>query len=55
MVFGDERVKKCWKIVEFDELVKMLRQRCIQLFDVREREEVRETGMIPRAVNIPRE
>ena len=32
----------------------MLRQKCIQLFDVREREEVRETGMIPRSVNIPR-
>lgn len=44
---------KNWKLVSYDELVIMLRQRCIQLFDVREKEEVRNSGMIPNASNIP--
>ena len=45
--------QKCWKLVEFDELVKMIRHKDIQLFDVRERDEVANTGLIPTANNIP--
>lgn len=52
--FVTERAEgKCWKLVDFEELVKMIRQHNIQLFDVREREEVASTGLIPLAVNVP--
>lgn len=47
--------KKSWTIVEFDELVKMLRTSSIQLFDVREPcETLKGTTVIPQSVNIPR-
>lgn len=37
------------------ELLRLLESGDIQLFDVREPEELEETGRIPRAVNLPRE
>jgi len=52
-VLGEPVEPKCWKIVEFDNLVQMIRENCVQLFDVRNKEEVEETGMIPRSVHIP--
>ena len=52
-VFKKPEEQKCWKVVEFDELVEMIRSGSIQLFDVREREEVNSTSLIPTATNIP--
>jgi len=41
--------------VDTPELLRLLESGDIQLFDVREPEELAETGRIPRAVNLPRE
>jgi len=44
-----------WTDVDTPELLWLLESGDIQLFDVREPEELEETGRIPRAVNLPRE
>lgn len=43
-----------WTDVDTPELLQLLASGDIQLFDVREPEELEETGTIPRAVNLPR-
>ena len=43
-----------WFDVDTDELVELLASGDIQLFDVREPEELVETGQIPGAINLPR-
>ena len=43
-----------WTDVDTPELLQLLASEDIQLFDVREPEELEETGTIPRAVNLPR-
>ena len=39
--------------IGYDQLTSMLRAQDIKLFDVRTKEEVTKTGMIPGAINIP--
>lgn len=42
-----------WTDIDYNQLTSMIKSGNIQLFDVREPEEVEETGMMPSAVNVP--
>ena len=42
-----------WTDVSFSQLMSYVESKQASLFDVRSKEEVEETGMIPTAVNIP--
>ena len=52
----DEEGDKClqWYDIDTHEFVQLVDGEKIQLFDVREPEELEETGIIPGAVNLPR-
>lgn len=39
--------------IDYDELLALVEQKAVQLFDVREPNELQETGRIPTAINIP--
>ena len=44
-----------WTDLDYDQVMSYVKSGDIQLFDVREPGEVQETGMMPRATNVPRE
>ena len=44
-----------WTDLDYDQVMSYVKSGDIQLFDVREPGEVQETGMMPRATNLPRE
>ena len=44
-----------WTDLDYDQVMSYVKSGDIQLFDVREPGEVQETGMMPKATNLPRE
>ena len=51
---SDEEECLQWYDIDTDEFVQLVDGEKLQLFDVREPEELEETGIIPGAVNLPR-
>jgi rhodanese-related sulfurtransferase len=53
---SDEEEEAClqWYDIDTQEFVQLVEGEKLQLFDVREPEELEETGIIPGAVNLPR-
>lgn len=42
-----------WTDISYSKLMSMIKSQDIQLFDVRTPEEITETGMMPKATNVP--